>query len=182
MQQDEISAIIRLASSGNLTLHLRDKKEIEVKKSEIVLTDGICCTENLYIPCSEVLYISVPKIPKINLPSPLSNRMKLWKELESCGYVAMFSGRTIRIEDLNNCDLITIEHIVPIAKDGSNDIDNLTLEYKDINARKGCMMPRTYIKTLNRTEQRRYNRTVMELYRKGVISKTKYKNYMTTFK
>lgn len=106
--------------------------------------------------------------------------MILWQELESCGYVAMYSGRFIHREDVENGDLIMIEHIVPTAKGGTNDLDNLTLEYKDFNAKKGCMPPRAFMKTLKKSEQRRYNRTVTELYTKGIISKTKYSNYMRT--
>ena len=106
--------------------------------------------------------------------------MILWQELESCGYVAMYSGRVIHREDVENGDLIMIEHIVPTAKGGTNDLDNLTLEYKDFNAKKGCMPPRAVMKTRKKAEQRRYNRTVNELYAKGIISKTKYSNYMRT--
>lgn len=189
MQQSEINTIIQLTSSNSLVLHLRDRQEVELKKSAIILEEDICHTDGLYIPCSEVLYVTVPKVSIPIVPSvstkqeqgkPLSNKMILWQELESCGYVAMYSGRVIRREDVENGDLITIEHIVPIAQGGTNDLDNLTLEYKDFNAKKGCMLPRAFMKTLKRSEQRRYNRTVTELYTKGIISKTKYRNYMRT--
>lgn len=189
MQQSEINTIIQLTSSNSLVLHLRDRQEVELNKSAIILEEDICHAENLYVPCNEVLYITVPKVytpivasvpPKQEQGKPLSNKMILWQELESCGYVAMYSGRVIHREDVENGDLITIEHIVPTAKGGTNDLDNLTLEYKDINTKKGCMLPMDFVKTLKRSEQRRYNRTVTELYIKGIISKTKYRNYMRT--
>lgn len=180
MQQSEIDTIIHLISSNSLVLHLRDRQEIELKKSDILLEKDICHTDNLYIPCSEISHISVvtsdpkPKIKRKTVSQEI--RLKLWQELKECGYKALFSGRVIAKENLMNHDLITIEHIVPLALNGSDCIENMTLEFADTNKEKGCLLPSQYKERLTKAERKRYNRDVNKLYQKKLITKEKFKN------
>lgn len=188
MQQLEFENIIRLSDSKNIVCHLQNRQELQLTKSSCKIKDGICCADSFFIPCSEILYVTAtlkgevpvqdakPKVRRKTVS--YQEKHKLWQELKACGYRAPFSGRPISESDLANGNLITIEHIVPLARNGSDSFENMTLEFAEINNKRGSLLPSEYKKNLQKAEQKRYNKDIALLWKKKSVSKKKYQNFI----
>lgn len=188
MQQLEFENIIRLSGSKNIVCHFLNGQELQISKGSCKIKDGICCADTFFIPCSEIMYVTAtlkedgqssdakPKVRRKTVS--LQEKRLLWQELKVCGYRAPFSGRPISESDLANSDLITIEHIVPLARNGSDSLENMTLEFADVNNKRGSLLPSEYKKRLRNTEQKRYNKDIAFLWKRKAISKKKYQNFI----
>lgn len=180
MLQADLETILRQTTSKAIECHLYSHQSVILDKATFRIKDGICRSGAHFIPCSEVSHISIvtPELkPKIKR-KPVSQeiRLKLWQELKECGYKALFSGRVITKEALMNHDLVTIEHIVPLAQKGSDCVENMTLEFVDTNNARGSLLPSQYKKRLTKAERKRYNHDINKLYQKKMISKEKFRN------
>lgn len=188
MQQSELENIIRLSDSKEIICHLQNRQELLLLKGSCRIEYGICCAESVFVPCSEIMFVTLPSKlehlatetkPKVRRKSvSLQEKRLLWQELKVCGYRAPFSGRPISESDLANSDLITIEHIVPLARNGSDSLENMTLEFADVNNKRGSLLPSEYKKRLRKTEQKRYNKDIAFLWKRKAISKKKYQNFI----
>lgn len=178
MQQSELKIILSQITSENVVFHLHNRQELSLKKSSCQIKDGICRSESCFIPCSEILYITSPwaNSKTKRKQFDLETREQLWEELKQCEHRALFSGRVITKKDLENTSLVTIEHIIPLSCGGTNDLDNLTLEFVDINSKRGCLLPSQYKKKLSKAERKRYNHDIALLWGNRAISKDKYLN------
>lgn len=102
-------------------------------------------------------------------------RYKLWEELKDNGYKALYSNRYIPAEKIfsNETD---IDHIIPQAVYFDDSFKNKTLEYKDINLKKGKSTARDFVESEFGPEGlEQYLDRVNSLSKSGVISKTKNK-------
>lgn len=188
MQQLELENIIRLSDSKKIVCHLQNLQELSLSKESCRIEYGICCADSVFVPCSEIMFVTQPSKSeplvteaksKVRRKSvSLQEKRLLWQELKVCGYRAPFSGRPISEPDLANGNLITIEHIVPLARNGSDSFENMTLEFADINNKKGSLLPSEYKKRLRKAEQKRYNKDVALLWKKKAIPKKKYQNFI----
>lgn len=171
---------------NNIILHLINKEELTC--DDITIMDGFVQAENIIIPASSIVYIQFPQEniheqEPIAVVTPVNRkqfnddiRRQLWEELKAVNHKALFSGREITQEDMKNHEIVTVDHIIPIAKGGTNDMENLTLEFKDENTKKGNMMPLDYMKSKGCANT--YNITVHTLRQGKHISKEKFKRLL----
>ncbi len=100
-------------------------------------------------------------------------RYKLYSELKDNGYHTLYSNTYIPREELFG-QKFNIEHIIPQARLFDDSYSNKTLEAMDINIEKGSDTAYDYIiAKYGEKNADRYKATVEELYKKGIISKTK---------
>ncbi|MBO6222153.1 MAG: type II CRISPR RNA-guided endonuclease Cas9 [Bacteroidales bacterium] len=100
-------------------------------------------------------------------------RYKLYKELESNGYKALYSNKKIQEEEIFS-NHIDIEHIIPQALLFDDSFSNKTLEFKDVNIAKGRRTARDFVEAeYGKDGLEQYERRVKDLYSSGKISKTK---------
>lgn len=186
MHQSELENIIRLSDSKKIVCHFQNGQELQLSRSSCKVKNGICCADTFFIPCSEIMYViatskedgpTLEVKPKVRRKTvSLQEKHVLWQELKDCGYRAPFSGRTIPESKLKEGDLITIEHIIPLSRGGSDNFENMTLEFADVNNERGSLLPSEYKKKLQKKERKRYNRDVTLLWKRKAISKKKYQN------
>ena len=107
-------------------------------------------------------------------------RYKLYRELESNGYRTLYSNQYIPYEKLFSKE-IDIEHIIPQSRLFDDSFSNKTLEYKDVNIRKGNATAMDYVRSVFDEEGvNQYLARIDDLVKKGAISRTKAKNLKTT--
>ena len=73
---------------------------------------------------------------------------------ESCHYICSYCGRAINSADENGKKLRgVIDHIIPLAKGGTSDIENLTLSCWECNSKKGdALWPKPNLQTFSETD------------------------------
>lgn len=105
-------------------------------------------------------------------------RYKLYEELANNGYHTLYSNTYIPKEQIfsGNFD---IEHIIPQSVRFDDSFANKTLELRSVNIEKGNDTAYDFIK--NKYDIEQYKQRVKDLFSKGSISKTKYKNLLTSF-
>lgn len=102
-------------------------------------------------------------------------RYKLWEELESRGYKSLYSDRKIAKGQIFSKE-IDIEHIIPQAKLFDDSFSNKTLEFRDVNLKKGNKTAFDFVKEEYGEEALvKYKNAVEDLFKQSKISKTKYK-------
>lgn len=102
-------------------------------------------------------------------------RYRLWQELERRGYKSLYSNKKIAEEQIFSKE-IDIEHIIPQARLFDDSFSNKTLEFRDVNLKKGNRTALDFVKEEYGEEAMdRYLGAVKDLSDKGAISKTKYK-------
>ena len=100
-------------------------------------------------------------------------RYKLYKELEKNGFKTLYSGQYIRRDVLFSKD-IDIEHIIPQALLFDDSFSNKTLEFRDINLKKGRMTAMDFVSSeYGETGSDEYKLRVEDLFIRGSISKAK---------
>ena len=100
-------------------------------------------------------------------------RYKLYKELESNGYKALYSNRKIQKEEIFS-NHVDIEHIIPQALLFDDSYSNKTLEFKDVNIKKGRQTARDFVESeYGKEELEQYERRVKDLYSSNKITKAK---------
>lgn len=105
-------------------------------------------------------------------------RYKLYEELKDNGYKTLYSNKYISPSTLFSKD-IDIEHIIPQARMFNDSFANKTLEYRDVNIKKGKETARDYIESQYGNEAlERYGALINDLYQRGAISKTKKMNLL----
>lgn len=102
-------------------------------------------------------------------------RYRLWQELESNGYKSLYSNKKIAKEQIFSKE-IDIEHIIPQARLFDDSFSNKTLEFRDVNLKKGNRTALDFVKEEYGDDAlNRYLGAVKDLSDRGAISKTKYK-------
>lgn len=108
----------------------------ELKKSASerqAVTDGINKLETEYKNIREILKT------EFAIENPSKNdlvRYRLYKELSERGFKTLYSNRQIKKEDLFSKS-IDVEHIIPQARRFDDSFANKTLEFRDVNIKKG---------------------------------------------
>ena len=151
--------VIKIESAKELSIPDSAKKEIEKanKKNEKIWND----IKNEYSKHRGDRGLSNDDILKI----------KLWKQQELRG---IYSNKSIGIDDVLS-EKTEIEHIVPRACGGSSAEYNLSLDFKDENAKKGNRLPLDYLQ-----EEKRdiFIAKVHNLKDEGNINYKKWKNLL----
>ncbi|MBR1682354.1 MAG: type II CRISPR RNA-guided endonuclease Cas9 [Bacteroidaceae bacterium] len=105
-------------------------------------------------------------------------RYKLYMELKDNGFKTLYSDTYIPKDRLFSKDF-DIEHIIPQARLFDDSFSNKTLEARDINIEKGSATAFDYIHGKWGEERAAsYKAKIDDLYRKGVISKSKHDKLM----
>jgi CRISPR-associated endonuclease Csn1 len=100
-------------------------------------------------------------------------RFKLYQELKGNGYHALYSGRPISPKDIFSKE-IDIEHIIPKALIYDDSFSNKTLEFRDVNLKKGAMTAIEFLEENYSPEHvEQYVLAVESLFKKNDISKGK---------
>ena len=100
-------------------------------------------------------------------------KYRLYQELSSIGYKALYSNKEIRLQDLFGSD-ITIEHIIPQALYFDDSYSNKTLEYADVNIEKGKRTAYDFIlDKYGESELEQYRGRVTDLLKSNKISRKK---------
>ncbi len=103
-------------------------------------------------------------------------RYKLYEELSGVGYKSLYSNTYISKEDLFS-DKVTIEHIIPQASFYDDSFSNKTLEFRDVNIRKGNRTALDFVRSEYNVAE--YKARVESLYSQGSISGTKRRKLLT---
>lgn len=148
----------------------------ELKKSN---KERASMTENIARTTAENERVRDIIRSEYHIERPSSNdvtRYKLWQELSTQGFKAMYSEK-----EISNPfdDRITIEHIIPKAKYFDDSYSNKTLEYKDVNIDKGNLTAYDFMTQhygAARAEQ--YKAKVDKLLADKIISKSKHDNLL----
>ncbi len=111
-----------------------------------------------------------------NIAHPTRNdiiRYRLYKELEPNGYKTLYSNSYIPKEELFT-NKFNVEHIIPKSLLFDDSFANKTIETAQVNLDKGNMTAYDYVlTTYGEAGIERYNATIDELVKKGVLSKKK---------
>lgn len=122
-------------------------------------------------------------IEEFGIVSPTKNditRYRLYEELEENGYRSLYAGKYIPREELFTPS-IEIEHIIPKARLFNDSFANKTLEWSDVNKRKGNATAFDFVAaTYGEEGLERYRRNVDELHKSGKISTAKRKNLLAS--
>lgn len=106
-------------------------------------------------------------------------RYKLYEELKENGYKTLYSSKPISREDLFSKS-IDIEHIIPQAKMFDDSFGNKTLEFRDVNIKKGNSTAYDFVKNEYGEEAlSQYEERVKAIFNKDG-KKTKYKKLLWT--
>lgn len=106
-------------------------------------------------------------------------RLKLYQELKDNKYHTLYSDTYIRVEDLFT-KKFDIEHIIPQSRLFDDSFANKTLETREINIDKSNDTAWDYVnRKYGADHAAEYKERVQNLFHKGSISKSKYKNLMT---
>lgn len=120
-------------------------------------------------------------VKDFHIVAPTKNdilRYRLYKELEANAYKSLYSHRYIPAEAIFSPE-IEIEHIIPKARLFNDSFSNKTLEWSDVNKRKGNATALDFVSEAYGEEGlARYRHTVEELYKQGAISTAKRKNLL----
>lgn len=107
-------------------------------------------------------------------------RYRLYEELKENGYKTLYSDKYISPELLFSKD-IDIEHIIPQALLFDDSFANKTLEFKDINIKKGRKTANDFVKEKYGAEgYERYRLRVDDLRNRGVLSEKKRRYLLMT--
>ena len=105
-------------------------------------------------------------------------RYRLYEELKENGYKTLYSNKYVPREILFS-DEIDIEHIIPQSLLFNDSYGNKTIEFKDINREKGRETAYDYVLAKYGEEGlKNYILRVEDLYKRGIISKTKRANLL----
>jgi len=104
-------------------------------------------------------------------------RYKLWLELKKNDHKSLFTDQNIPKEKIFSKD-IEIEHIIPKALLFDDSFSNKTLAYKTVNLKKADRTALDFIGQDHQTDLEGYKARVEGLYKKGGISKAKYKKLL----
>lgn len=100
-------------------------------------------------------------------------KYKLYRELETTGYKTLYSNTFID-KNLLYSSNFEIEHIIPRAKIFDDSFSNKTLEISNVNKEKDKKTAFDYMETKGEAVLEAYKARVLDLWKKGKISKTKY--------
>lgn len=106
-------------------------------------------------------------------------RYRLYQELDPNGYKTLYSNQFISREDLFSKD-INIEHIIPQASRFDDSFSNLTLEFADVNLRKGKQTAYDFVASAYPDRLESYKALVDKLFEDQKISRAKHANLLMT--
>ena len=106
-------------------------------------------------------------------------RYKLYMELKDNGFKTLYSNKYIPKEKLFSKE-IDIEHIIPQAKLFDDSFSNKTIEYREVNIKKGNLTACDYVlQEYGDAGLEDYKARLLSLHNAGVISRAKYKKLLT---
>ncbi|MFA7117090.1 MAG: type II CRISPR RNA-guided endonuclease Cas9 [Bacteroidales bacterium] len=106
-------------------------------------------------------------------------KYKLYDELKNNGYKTLYTNRYIDKSNLFS-ESIEIEHIIPKAQIFDDSFSNKTLEFHDVNQKKGDLTAYDFIKRDYNDLLEIYENRIKGYFNDGNITKNKYKNLLKT--
>lgn len=101
-------------------------------------------------------------------------KYRLYYELATVGFKTLYSGTFVSEKELFT-ERFDIDHIVPKARNGSNELWNLVLSSRSDNSAKADKPLSEYAQTWSSAQRKRFRKTVTSLYNEGLLSKKKYR-------
>ena len=106
-------------------------------------------------------------------------RYKLYMELKDNGFKTLYSNKYIPKEKLFSKE-IDIEHIIPQAKLFDDSFSNKTIEYREVNIKKGNLTAYDYVlQEAGEAGLEDYQARLLSLQNAGAIGRAKYKKLLT---
>lgn len=169
------SIIDKYGKPDEIRIELARELKKSAKERE-ALTKLIADTTNLHSQYKELL-----SKPPYNLTHVSRNdivRYKLYEELKDNGYKTLYSNTYISPSSVFSGDF-DIEHIIPQSRLFDDSFSNKTLELRSINLEKGnktaCdFIVEKYGETGEENSLDNYLQRLDDLYKKGIISRSKY--------
>lgn len=169
------SIIDKYGKPDEIRIELARELKKSAKERE-ALTKLIADTTNLHSQYKELL-----SKPPYNLTHVSRNdivRYKLYEELKDNGYKTLYSNTYISPSSVFSGDF-DIEHIIPQSRLFDDSFSNKTLELRSINLEKGNKTAYDFIvekygETGEENSLDNYLQRLDDLYKKGIISRSKY--------
>lgn len=162
---DEYGAFdeIRLESAKELKKNAKEREKISKNRDAAKIR---------YQKYAEILK------KEFNISSPSKNdiiRYRLYLELEANGFNDLYTHTPINKDYLftNNYD---VDHIIPQSKVFDNSFSNKVLVPRQANLEKSNLTAFDYLSNQGKEKEEHFQYVISELYKKGAISETKYKN------
>lgn len=172
-EKDEKGNITKAFKFDEIRVELARELKKNAKERE-ELSRGIAKAEKLNKEVEEIIR------REFGIANPSKNdiiKYRLYDELKDNGYKELYLNTYIPKEKLFTNE-IEVEHIIPKARTFDNSLSNKTLTFDQINREKGEKTAFDYVSTKADNVLNEYLGRVQELFKKNIISKSKYRNLL----